>query len=92
MQKEAMRILTTRLPQSLAEKVDEISQRLDRSKGWILQRALMDWIDREEERTRLTLEGLADIEAGRVIEHSDVQKWADSLDSNRPLAPPICGE
>jgi predicted transcriptional regulator len=59
MPKEAVRILTTRLPQSLAEKVDEISQRLDRSKGWILQRALMDWIDREEERTRLTLEGLA---------------------------------
>jgi predicted transcriptional regulator len=92
MPKEAVRILTTRLPQSLAEKVDEISQRLDRSKGWILQRALMDWIDREEERTRLTLEGLAEIESGRVIEHSEIEKWADSLDSDHPLTPPTCGE
>ena len=60
MEKAAMRVLTTRLPVPLAEKVDEISQRLERSKGWILQQALMDWIHREEERTRLTLEGLGD--------------------------------
>jgi predicted transcriptional regulator len=89
MEKAAMRILTTRLPVPLARKVDEISQRLERSKGWILQQALMDWIEREEERTRLTVEGLADVDAGRVVDHSSVQAWTDNLDPENPLAPPL---
>jgi predicted transcriptional regulator len=89
MVKVAMRILTTRLPVPLARKVDEISQRLERSKGWILQQALLDWIEREEERTRLTLEGLADVGTGRVVDHCSVQAWTDSLDSENPLPPPL---
>ena len=88
MEKVAMRVLTTRLPLPLAEKVDKISQRLERSRGWILQQALMDWISREEERTRLTLEGLSDVDAGRLVDHSAVQAWADSLESDRPLPAP----
>lgn len=85
---EKVRVFTTRLPVLLAEKVDEISHRLERSRGWILQQALLDWIDREEERTRLTLEGLADVDAGRVIDHSRMQAWAKSLNSDHPLRTP----
>jgi len=88
MKKVAMRIVTTRLPLPLAEKVDDISRRLERSRGWILQQALVDWIDREEERARLTWEGLADVDAGRAVDHSFVQAWANSLDSDHPLPPP----
>jgi predicted transcriptional regulator len=87
-----MRVVTTRLPLPLAEKIDKISQRLERSRGWILQQALLDWIQREDERTRLTLEGLADVDAGRVIDHSAVQAWADSLNSDNPLPPPTLRE
>lgn len=83
-----MRIVTTRLPLPLAEKVDDISRRLERSRGWILQQALVDWIEREEERTRLTAEGLADVDAGRAVDHSLVQAWASSLGSDHPLPPP----
>jgi predicted transcriptional regulator len=92
MEKVTMRVLTTRLPLSLAQKVDEISQRLDRSKGWILQQALMDWISREEERTRLTLEGLADVDADRTIDESAVRSWVDSLDTDHPSPPPSPSE
>ena len=87
-----MRVVTTRLPLPLAEKIDKISQRLERSRGWILQQALLDWIQREDERTRLTLEGLADVDAGRVIDHSAVQAGADSLNSDNPLPPPTLRE
>jgi len=38
-----------------------------------------------EERYRLTLEGLADIDAGRVVDHQTVQAWADSLSAPTPL-------
>ncbi len=32
----------------------------------------------EEERTRLTLEGMADVSAGRVFSHAAVKLWARS--------------
>ena len=33
----------------------------------------------EEDRRRLTLEGLADVDAGQVHDHGDVRAWAISL-------------
>jgi predicted transcriptional regulator len=76
------------VPLLLAEKVDQLALRLERSKGWIIKQALMAWVDQEEERSRLTLEAMADVDAGRVIDHQSVQAWADSLDSDNPLPVP----
>ena len=46
--------------------------------------ALAAWIDQEEARRRLTLEAMADVDAGRVIDHQTVLAWANSLDTNKP--------
>ncbi|MDX0986432.1 ribbon-helix-helix domain-containing protein (plasmid) [Sinorhizobium medicae] len=82
-------VLTAHVPLPLAEKVDQIAARLERSRGWIVKQALTAWVDQEEERRRLTLEALADVDAGRVIDHQAVQAWADSLDSDKPLSLPL---
>jgi predicted transcriptional regulator len=37
------------------------------------------WLKAQHERT---LEGLADVDGGRVIDHEAVQAWADSLCSD----------
>ena len=81
------KVLTAHVPISLAKKVDKLAERLERSRGWIVKQALSAWVDQEEERHRLTLEALADVDAGRVIDHQAVQAWADSLNAN-PKAPP----
>jgi predicted transcriptional regulator len=78
------RVLTAHVPLSLAKKVDQIAARLERPRGWIVKQALAAWVDQEEERHRLTLEALADVDAGRVIDHQAVQAWADSLASRKP--------
>jgi len=82
------RVLTAHLPLDLAQKVDELAGRLERSRGWIVKQALTAWIDREEERDRLTLEALADIDSGLVVDHKAVQAWADSLSTDNPLPVP----
>lgn len=82
------KVLTAHVPIQMAEKVDQIASRLERSRGWIMKQALSAWIDQEEERGRLTREALADVDAGHVIEHQAVQAWADSLDSDSPLEVP----
>lgn len=68
----ATKILSAHVPLTLAEKVDQVAARLERSRGWIMKQALTAWIDQEEERRRLTLEALADVDAGQVISHQAV--------------------
>jgi predicted transcriptional regulator len=82
------RVVTAHVPNPLAAKVDEIALRLERSRGWVIKQALADWVAREEERHLLTLEGLVDIDAGRVIDHDDVEAWAARLGSADPLPLP----
>ena len=82
------KVLTTHLPLPLAEKVDQMAARLERSRGWIMKQALTAWIEQEEERSRLTREALADVDAGDVIDHRAVQSWAESLSTDSPLPPP----
>ena len=82
------KVLTAHVPVPLAEKVDQMAARLERSRGWIMKQALSAWIDQEDERSRLTREALADVDAGRVIDHQAVQAWADSLSTDTPLPLP----
>lgn len=82
------RSVTAHVPVQLAEKVDLMAERLDRSKNWIVRQALSTWIEQEEERSRLTHEALADVDAGRVIDQQAVQAWADSLSTDTPLPVP----
>ncbi|AZE71089.1 hypothetical protein C4K00_0844 [Pseudomonas synxantha] len=82
------KVMTAHIPTALAQKVDQLAARMDRSRGWVVKQALADWVDQEEERSRLTLEAMADVDAGRVIDHQAVQAWADSLSTDSPLPVP----
>ncbi|MHC8409532.1 CopG family ribbon-helix-helix protein [Pseudomonas sp. Hz4] len=84
----ATKVLTAHVPLELADKVDQMAARMERSRGWIVKQALADWVDLEEERSRLTREAMADVDAGRVIDHQSVQAWADSLSTDKPLPVP----
>lgn len=64
------KVLTVHMPAALVDAIDKLAERLERPRAWV---------DREQERHRLTLEALADVDQGRVIGHQGVQAWADSL-------------
>ena len=82
------KVLTAHIPLPLAEQVDQIALRLERSRGWIVKQALSAWVGQEEERRRLTLEALADVDAGDVFDHQNVRTCADSLGTETPLPVP----
>ena len=82
------RVLTAHIPLPLAEKVDDLAQRIDRPKAWVVKQALAAWVAQEDERHRLTLEALAEVDQGSFVEHSKVQMWAESLDAETPLPIP----
>ena len=85
---DGTKVLTAHVPVALAEKVEAMASRLERSLGWVMKQALAAWVDQEEERHRMTLTALEDVDAGRVIDHQAVQAWADSLGTDRPLPLP----
>ena len=80
--------MTVHVPLALAERVDAMALRLERSRGWVMTQALAAWVEQEDERHRLTIEALADVDGGRVIDHQVIQTWADRLGSGKPLPPP----
>ena len=78
------KVVTAHIPLPLAEMVDQLAVRLERSRGWIVKQALSAWVDQEEDRRRLTLEGLDDVDAGRVVDHSVIEAWAAGLRASEP--------
>ena len=86
---EQTKVLTAHIPLTLTEKLDQLSTRLERSRGWIIKQALTVWIEQEEERSRLTWEAMADVDANHVIDHQSVQVWAESLSTDKPLPVPV---
>ena len=73
-------VVTAHIPVELAEQVDLLAARLDRPKGWIVRQALTSWVDLEAKRHQLTLDGLADVDANRVVDHSSIVAWAKGLE------------
>lgn len=82
------RVLTAHVPISMAEKLDLLTEQLDRSRGWIIKQALESWITQQERRRQLTLDALSDVDQGKLSSHSSVQAWADSLGTDKPLSVP----
>jgi predicted transcriptional regulator len=78
------RVMTAHVPIPLAEQVDELAAKLERSRGWVVKQALAAYVEREAERYRLTLEALADVDANDGISEADAKAWAASLSTSQP--------
>jgi len=66
------RVVTTKLPDDLVSRLDEVADRIDRSKSWIVREAVSEWLAEEQRRFELTLEAMNDVEEGQGIPHEDV--------------------
>jgi predicted transcriptional regulator len=73
------RVVTAHLPKDLAEKLDGLAETLDRPRGWLVKEAVEAYVGLAEERRRETIAALEEVDAGQVVEHEEVETWADSL-------------
>ena len=81
----ALETYSVKFPPTLIQKMDEISERLERSRDWALRQAVSSWVRQEEEKHRLILEALDDVDNGRLIEHSKIIEWAKNLNAETVL-------
>jgi predicted transcriptional regulator len=70
------RMITAKLDDRLVEELDEAAERIERSKSWIVREALTEWLAEDRRRYQLTIEALAEVDADRLIDQSEVEEWA----------------
>ena len=68
------RVVTAKLPDELVARMDEIAERLDRSKSWIVREAVGEWLAEEQRRYELTLDALKSADEGRTHSQDDIEK------------------
>ena len=68
------RVVTAKLPDDLVARMDEIADRIDRSKSWIVRQALVEWLAEEQRRYELTLEAMKSVDEGRTLTQEEVEK------------------
>ena len=76
-----MGMTSVRMPDDLLERLEATATRLRRSKGWIINDAVREYLEREEQRRQRlieTKEALADVSEGRVVDGDAVLEWIDS--------------
>lgn len=80
------RVVTAKLPDDLVLRMDEVADRIDRSKSWIVRQAVVEWLAQEQRRYELTLEALEDVDEGRTIPHEEVLAMVEQRKRERRKA------
>ena len=86
-----MGMTSVRMPDELLQRLDSTATRLRRSKGWIINDAVREYLEREDLRQRRdeeTREALTDLDAGQVVDGDQVLAWIDSWGSENEREPP----
>lgn len=67
------KVVTTKVSIDLLEQLDDVATRIDRTRSWVVREALAQWLGEEETRHRLTLDALASVNEGRLVDQADVE-------------------
>jgi predicted transcriptional regulator len=86
-----MGVTSVRLNSEVEAPLDKLAQRLDRSKNYLINQAVKEFIARqvmEDSRWEDTLKALASIKEGKLIDESEVTSWIKSWGTNSESSPP----
>jgi predicted transcriptional regulator len=83
--------VSVRLPPELNNDVTAIAAALDRSKSWVIEQAVKDYVALQALQLAEIDEGIRDADAGRVVAHEKVVEWIKSWDGPDELPMPECG-
>lgn len=90
-----MSVTTVRLQSEVEQQLEEIASRLHRSKGWVINQALSDYIQKqqlEQDRWQQTLDAMESAAQGKVVEASEVHSWLKSWGTEDEKVAPRSGK
>jgi predicted transcriptional regulator len=86
-----MSVTSIRLSKDVELPLEQLAQKLDRSKNYLVNQAIKEFVLRqsmEEVRWSDTVEALGSVKAGRLVESNEVVKWLNTWGSDSPKSPP----
>ena len=84
----ATKVVTTHLPGDLADRLDQHATLTERSRAWVMKRALENYLDWEDEKDRLTIEALEHAKEVGTIPHEEVVAYFEERMRGRSPEPP----
>ena len=86
-----MGVTSVRLSTDVEAPLEQLAQKLDRSKNYIINQAVKEFVVRqsmEEARWGDTLEALQSVKAGKVVAEEEVTRWLESWGTKDEKTPP----
>ena len=86
-----MGVTTVRLQADVEQQLEAIADKLKRSKGWVINQALSEYIDKqqlEQQRWQQTLDAMESVAQGKVVDASEVHRWLSSWGTDHELDAP----
>lgn len=90
-----MGVTTVRLQAEVEQHLEAIANKLHRSKGWVINQALTEYIEKqqlEQERWNQTLEAMESATQGKVVDANEVHAWLNSWGSDKEQDAPKVGK
>jgi len=86
-----MGVTSIRLKAEFEAPLENLSKKLDRSKNYLINRAIKEFLDRElidNSRWGETLEALDSVKSGKLVDEKQVNNWLKSWGTENELNPP----
>lgn len=90
-----MSVTTVRFQAEVEQQLEVIAKRLHRSKGWVINQALSEYIERqqlEQDRWQQTLDAMESAAQGKVVDASEVHSWLNSWGTEHEQDGPRSGK
>lgn len=86
-----MGVTSVRLQPDVETPLEALATRLDRSKNYLINQAIKEFLERqneEEARWQETLEAIESIQSGKRVEEAEVTAWLESWGTESESEPP----
>ncbi len=86
-----MGVTSIRLQADIESPLENLAIKLDRSKNYLINQAIKEFIERKstgEQRWAETLVAIESVKSGHLVEESDVNEWLESWGTENELKPP----
>ena len=71
--------VTIRIPSELSDRLDKLGQSTDRTRSWLITRALKQYLDEAEQEVCDVLQGIKAADAGDLISGEEVGRMIEDL-------------
>lgn len=90
-----MSVTSVRLQPEIEAGLEAMAEQTQRSKGWLINQALKEFIARQEveqTRWRQTLQAIESVAKGQAVAGQTVHAWMESWGTEDELVPPRAGQ